>query len=374
MTRWLSLCALLGLSTPALGQDSDDLRDSAWTSSVAAEAAGDRSRAEAILIRAWGEAGGNYFVQLRRAYLALMQGRFSEAETRYAALQSSEEGASDPDVAAGLRAARAGTVPPGDASAASVARAVPEVWGAFVGQTLGTTRYLGGAVFAHVPVRMTSELRLHVAGRYVGYQRQGGGSAWAFGQAGTRQLSIGDAFVGADYQRLGWGVDVVGVYETITRAGGLAGGGLRARLGRQLGILLDGSMLASTDASANWQAAPQVFFWPLATLGLRAGARLTYDGHQSNSVMAGASAFILGHAVHVDGHLGSERAALNPVSFSLLNLAGDATLGGSVTAIFRLSQAVHLLAQGQGERLKNDGAEGAYWSASIGVDMALGSL
>jgi hypothetical protein len=90
--------------------------------------------------------------------------------------------------------------------------------------------------------------------------------------------------------------------------------------------------------------------------------------------MAGASLFLRGHSLHVDGHLGNERAALNPASFSLLNLSGDATLGGTLTLVFRLSPTVRLLAQAQGERLKNEGAEGSYWSAALGVDMDLGSL
>lgn len=374
MTRFILPCALLLLSVPALGQDSDERRDTAWTRSVAAEVSGDLKGAEAILIEAWGNDGGNYFIRLRRAYLALLQGRFSEAEARYAALQSTEEGAADPDVLAGLRDARRRLAPVSNAGAEISARAVPEVWGATVGQTLGSTRYLGGAVFAHVPLRLSPEFRLHVAGRYVGYQRQGGGSRWAFGQSGPRQYSLGDVFVGGDYQRPTWGVDAVAVYETMTGASGLAGGGLRGRLGRDVGVLLEGNMLASAGNSQNWQAAPQAFFWPVPALGLRAGARVTYDGQRSTSVLAGASAFLLGHALHVEGHLGAERSALNPVSFSLLNLSADATLGGTVTLVLRLSPAVHLLAQGQGERLKSDGAEGSYWSASIGVDMALGSL
>jgi hypothetical protein len=372
MTRWLWVVVLLGLSTPAWSQEVDERRDTAWTRSVAAEIGGDLPRAEAILDEAWGDDGENYFVQLRRAYLALLQARFVEAERRYAALQNSDEGASDPDVAAGLRAARAGTVPSGGTQ--TPARAVPEVWGGVVGQSLGTTRYLGGAVFAHVPVRLSPGLSLHVTGRYVGYQRQGGGSPWAFSQSGTRQFSLGDVFAGGEYQREGWGVAALGVYETIAGSNALAGGSVRGRLGRDFGVLLDGSALAAADASANWQAVPRAFVWPLPTLGLRAGARLTYDGRRSTSVMAGASALLRGHALHVDGHLGNERAALDSATFSLLNLPGDAAWGGTVTLVLYLGASVHLLAQGQGERLKSDGAEGAYWSASIGVDMALGSL
>lgn len=374
MTRLLALCVLSCLSAPALGHEGEERRDTAWTRSVASEIAGDLPRAEAILIEAWGDEGGNYFVRLRLAYLALLQRRFSQAEARYAALQGTEEGAADPDVAAGLRDARAGLAPPDNAGAESSARAVPEVWGAMVGQTLGSTRYWGGGVFAHVPVRVTPELRLHVAGRYVRYQRQGSGSRWAFGESGARQLGLGDVFVGADYQRATWGMDAVAVYETISTGNSLTGGGARGRLGRDLGILVDGVVLATSGASFNWQVAPQAFFWPLPSVGLRAGARVTYDGASATSVLAGASAFLFGHALHVDGHLGSERAALNPVSFSLLNLSGDATLGGTVTLVLGLGAGLRLLAQGQGERLENDGAEGAFWSASIGIDMALGSL
>jgi hypothetical protein len=376
MKRLLLVLLMTGLPMAAFAQKNDaegeDGKDTAWTRSVAAEVAGDIAGAEDILIEAWGADGGNYFIQLRRAYLALLQGRFSQAQARYAALQASDEGAADPDVAAGLHAART-RILPGSSASEVPARFHPEVWGALVGQSLGNTSYLGGAIFAHVPVRITPELRFHVAGRYVDYQRQGGGSRWAFGQTGARRITLGDVFLGADYQRPWWGVDALGVYEKLSGSSSLAGGSLRGRVGQRFGLMMDGTLL-SAGSSANWQVVPLAFFWPVSILGLRAGTRLTFDGRQSTSVMAGASLFLGGHSLHMDGHLGNERAALNPGSFSLLNLSGDATLGGTLTLALRLSKTVRLLAQAQGERLTSDGADGAYWSASLGVDMAFGSL
>jgi hypothetical protein len=374
MNRLLLLLAVMGLPMAALAQESEDGKDTAWTRSVAAEVAGDIAGAEAILVDAWGDDGGNYFVQLRRAYLALLQGRFTQAEARYAALAATPEGADDPDVAAGLHAARTRTMPPGISAIETPARATPEVWGGLVGQTLGNTSYLGGAVFAHLPVRITPELTLHVAGRYVGYGRQGGGSPWAFGQGGARRISLGDGFLGADYQRRWWGIGALGVYEKISGANALAGGSLRGRVGQRYGILMDGTLLSSAGASANWQLVPLAFFWPVPDLGLRAGARLTIDGRQSTSAMAGASLSLRGHSLHVDGHIGNERAALSSATFSLLNLSADATLGGTLTLVLRLNPTVRLLAQAQGEHLTNEGAEGSYWSVSLGVDMALGSF
>jgi hypothetical protein len=375
MNRLLLLLAIMGLlGRPMAALAEESQKDTAWSRSVAAEVAGDIAGAEDILVQAWGEDGGNYFVQLRRAYLALLQGRFSLAETRYAALAATPEGADDPDVAAGLHAARTRTMPAGIAAIEVPARATPEVWGGMVGQTLGRTRYLGGAVFAHVPVRITPELTLHVAGRYVGYARQGGGSPWAFGQNGPRRISLSDGFLGANYERRWWGLGALGVYEKISGSNALAGGSLRGRVGERYGILMEGALLSSAGASANWQLVPLAFFWPVPSVGLRAGARLTFDGRQSTSAMAGASFSLRGHTLHMDGHIGNERAALSPANFSLLNLSADATLGGTLTLVMRLSPAVRLLVQAQGERLKNEGAEGAYWSASLGLDMALGSL
>jgi len=378
MKRLLLVLVMMGLPMRVFAQtsqnESADRKDTAWSRSVAAEVAGDLAGAEDILSEAWGADGGNYFIQLRRAYLALLQGRFSQAEARYAALQASDEGAADPDVTAGLNAARTRTPLPGSPAVEASARATPEVWGALVGQSLGNTSYLGGAIFAHVPVRVTPELRLHVAGRYVDYQRQGGGSRWAFGQTGARQITLGDGFLGADYQRPWWGMDALGVYEKLSGTSTLAGGSLRGRVGQRYGIMMDGTVLLSAGSSANWQVVPLAFFWPVPSLGLRAGARLTFDGRQSTSAMAGASLFLGGHSLHVDGHLGKERAALNPGSFSLLSLSGDATLGGTLTLALRLGPTVRLLAQAQGERLTSDGADGSYWSAALGVDMAFGSL
>lgn len=368
----LLLPALLGLTTMAFAQEGDDAKDTAWGRSVATEIAGDPVGAEAILVEAWGEDGGNYFVRLRRAYLALRQGRFQEAQARYAALQASDEGASDPDVAAGLRAAQARTLPAEMAVIQAQAWATPEVWGAMVGQTLGNSRYLGGAVFAHVPARVTSKLTLHVAGRYVDYRRQGSGSVWAFGPGGTRQYSLGDAFVAADYQHPWWGVDGLAVYEKISNTSPMTGGNLRGRVGQRYGLLMDGTLLVSAGSPDHWQAVPRIFLWPLPNVGLRAGTRLTFDGRQSTSAMAGASVFMGGHALHLDGHLGNERAALQPASFSLLNLPGDATVGGTVTLVLHLTSTFRLLAQAQGERLKSDGADGSYFSAGLGIDVALG--
>jgi hypothetical protein len=374
MKRWLLVLAMAGLPMAAVAQTSEDRKDTAWSRSLTAEVAGDIAGAESILVEAWGNDGGNYFIQLRRAYLALLQGRFSQAEARYAALQASDEGAADPDVAAGLHAARTRTLPSGSPASEVPARVTPEVWGALVGQSLGNTSYLGGAIFAHVPVQISPDLRLHVAGRYVDYQRQGGGSRWAFGQTGARQITLGDVFLGADYQRPWWGIDALGVYEKLSGTSALTGGSLRGRVGQRYGVMMDGTLLLSAGSSANWQVVPLAFFWPVPSLGLRASTRLTFDGRQSTSAMAGASLFLGGHSLHVDGHLGNERAALNPASFSLLNLSGDATLGGTLTLVFRLSRTVRLLAQAQGERLTSDGADGAYWSAALGVDMAFGSL
>jgi hypothetical protein len=374
MNRSLLVLAMLGLPMAALAQENEDRRDTAWTRSVAAEVAGDITGAEDVLVDAWGDDGGNYYVQLRRAYLALLQGRFSRAEARYAALQATPEGAADPDLAAGLHAAKTRTLPATVPNIEWPARVSPEVWGGMVGQTLGNTRYLGGAIFVHVPVRITPELRLHVAGRYVGYGRQGGGSPGAFGQGGARLISLADGFLGADYQRRWWGVDALGVYERLSGTNSLAGGNLRGRLGQRYGILMDGTLLLSAGGFANWQVVPLAFLWPMPNLGLRAGARLTFDGRQSASGMAGASLCLRGHSLHVDGHLGNERAALNPATFSLLNLSGDATLGGTLTLLVRVNPTVRLLAQAQAERLTNQGAEGSYWSTSLGVDMAFGSF
>jgi hypothetical protein len=372
--RGLLLLFLLITTSIASAEEPSDRRDTAWDRSVAAEAAGDLARAEAVLDEAWGHESGNYFVQLRRAHLALLRGFFAQAEDRYAALQATPEGASDPDVAAGLHAARTHTVPSVAASVAAPARATPEVWAGMAGWNLGSTRYLGGAVFAHTPVRVSSEFSLHVAGRYVSYGRQSEASPWAFGQTRARRLNLADAFVGADYQQAWWSAAVSGAYEKLTGSNALMGGGVRGRVGRDYGVLLGGTVLRAAGSQANWQILPLAFYWPLPEVGLRAGARLTFDGRQSASAMAGASLMVGGHALHLDGHLGNERAALNPETYSLLTLSADATLGGTLTLALRLTPTIRLLAQAQGERLKNEGATGAYWSASLGADLAIGSL
>jgi hypothetical protein len=185
---------------------------------------------------------------------------------------------------------------------------------------------------------------------------------------------VGDVFLAGELQREDWSVAAVGAYEKISGTNALAGGSLRGRVGQRYGVLLEGSLLLSAGASANWQVLPLAFFWPAPNLGLRAGTRLTLDGRRSTSAIAGTSLSLRGHSLHLDGHLGNERAALDPATFSLLDLAADATLGGTVTLVLRLTPTVRLLAQTQGERLRSEGAEGAYWSVSLGFDLAVGSL
>jgi len=199
MKRGAILLLLLGLPATASAREGNDRRDTAWSRSVAAERTGDFAGAEDILAEAWGERSDNYFVELRRAHLALRRGRFAQAEARYAALQATPEGATDPEVAAGLRAARTRTLPaPVVGADDSLVRVTPEIWGGLAGRTLGSTRYLGGAIFAHVPVRFTPELSLHLAGRYVSYGRQSRASPWAFGQSRAGRINLGDVFLGAE--------------------------------------------------------------------------------------------------------------------------------------------------------------------------------
>jgi hypothetical protein len=369
MTRILLISCLLAWSLPARAADKDDAKDTAWSRSVAAEVAGDLPRAEAILLESWDEQTDNYYVQLRRAYLSLLQGQFALAKSRYAALAATSEGKDDPDVAAGLAAATEGKRP----NAAPLDRATPELWTGFVSQGLGGPRYQGGAIFAHLPLRLTPALRLHAAGRYVLYQRQGAGSPWAFSSTGPRRLTIADALLGLDYQQPWWGVDALAVYEKTSTINAIMGGGLRGRVGETYGLILETAALMAQGRTTNWQLTPLAFLWPTPTIGLRAGARMTRDGTTSVSAILGVSLLFKTLSLHMDGHLGDERAALTMPAFSLLDLPGTATLGGTATLSLRVHDRVRLYLQTQGERLKRTGAEGSYFSASLGIDVSLHS-
>ena len=71
MTGQVALLVLLFADGTALATEE---RAGAWDRSVEREIAGELSEAENIMTRAWGRSSDNYWVALRLAYLALLQG------------------------------------------------------------------------------------------------------------------------------------------------------------------------------------------------------------------------------------------------------------------------------------------------------------
>ena len=159
-----------------------------WDESVRLEQAGDLRGAEAVLVAAWGKRPENYYAQLRLAYLALRDRRGRTAVARYQRARRFPEAEGDADATAGYAAAlalrgwqladagepslarrywqRALAVKTDQPDAlaglrdAAAPRLAPEIWGAMVGESFGSGRYQGYALFGQLPLRLFDRLTL----------------------------------------------------------------------------------------------------------------------------------------------------------------------------------------------------------------------
>jgi len=106
-----------------------------------------------------------------------------------------------------------------------------------------------------------------------GYGGGGGGSGSGMGGLVGRQEEV---YLSAAVTRRLFGVELAGVLVAPGDAEVAAGGGLSARAGFRWGAALDAVELHLADG---WhtQLTPMAFYWPIASLGLAAGARVTLD-------------------------------------------------------------------------------------------------
>jgi tetratricopeptide (TPR) repeat protein len=399
-TTGMALAIFLARLAAAEGADS---RADVWDQSVVLETQGDLAGAERLMVRQWGEHPDNYWAGLRLAYLALLQEHYEEARQRYQSLRDRPEAEGDSDVVRGQASAIAGmgwdlaklggvadarsafrlalAIDSANASAKlglktipALPVAVPEIWTGMTGQSLGSSQYLGWVAYAQLPVRLGDSFVLRAAGRYVSAWASSGRSRWAFSDQGPASWTLNEQYLSLarDSRLLGFELVAVRSDTSVSRA--ILGGAGRARVGSTAGVFLEGAVLHASGVTTNTQVRPMAFVWLGQYLGLQAGARLTWDDRgNSVSASAGASVFLDSLALHLQGHAGNERWAFGFVGPSLMSFASAASYGGSATLIWSATSNLRLALQGEGERLHQEGATGAYWSISGGVQLALGA-
>lgn len=402
--RYLLLCALLlqADAVRALAHDAGPASEGPWDQSVRLEREGDLRGAEAILESAWGAEPDNFYVQLRRAYLALLSRRGPEAVARYQKARSFAEADGDEDATAGYAAAlalngwvlaehgrpreagrwwrKALAVAPGQPQALAGLRTTnaavtePEIWSALVGQSFGSARYQASTLFVQLPWRPVDGLRLRLAGRRIGWHRLSPTSPWATSKP-PAAWAVNELYGGAAYE--GPTVTTEALAFAITSAGSptLSGGGLRFIAGRDWGVAVDGAALFLANAWANQQVRPLAFVAIGGWLVPYAGVRVTRDGEKLwASGNAGASLARGPVLAYLHGHLGTERWAADLAGPAVLSITPTSRMGGSLTVLWHLSPMFRLGGQFTGDALAADGATGWLWSAALGLQVRIFTL
>jgi hypothetical protein len=338
-----------------------DLRANAWDRSVAREVAGDLVEAERIMVEGWGASTDNYWVSLRLAYLALLQGRYHEAAQRYQALRSRPEAEFDADVVEGHRSATTA------ARAKQTLPVAPELWGILTSNSLGMYQYRGWGAYLHVPVRLTERVVVRAAGRFIAASRTSARSPWAFSSRDD-SWTLNEEYLGVAWNSPSVGFEAGGARSATSDEAALLGGGAGLRAGRTWGGTLQASFLRKSGLASNWQLLPRAFVWPSPHLGLQAGGRATLDGRgNSLSGSLGLSTIWQPVALYLQAFLGRERWAFDFEGPSIMSFDSESTYGGTVTATWTAAANLRFALQGDGARLHEDSAWGSYWSLSLGI-------
>jgi len=376
---------------------------SAWDRSVALERRGDLAAAERVMVQQYGPTPENYWVSLRLAYLALLQERYQEAVSRYQALRARSEAEGDADLPRGLASALAGRgwksfkqddvtqaradfhraleLDPANKSAQQGLRAVsdlpwvsPEVWSGATGHSLGRDQWTGWASYAQLSLSFSHLLTVRAAGRFVHYWDTGRRSPWALSNSRLSSYDLDEEFLGIAHEAPWWGGELLAVRSDTSETNAILGGAGRLRLGKTWGATMEGAVLSTKGGPGNLQVRPMAFLWIGKTLGMQAGARLTWDDRGNGvSANAGFSVIVDTFTILIEGHVGDELWSFGVAGPSLMSFEAKTTYGGCGTILWSLGKKWRLALQGEGERLRQEGANGAYWSFSAGVQFGLGA-
>jgi hypothetical protein len=377
--------------------------DRPWERSVQLEKDGDLRGAEAVMVAAWGRKPNNFYAQLRLAYLALLTKRANAAVARYARARRFPEGEADADATAGYAAAlalkgwqlaEAGrlheararwqaalAVKPDQPDAlaglddTTVPITDPEAWGAMVGQSFGSGRYQGLAVFAQLPWRFIDRLTLRLAARHIEWRQVSSPSPWAFGSPPSASWTVNELYGGAGYDTPLVTAEALGFAITSASMSTITGIGMRLRVGYRWGASADIAALRSDGHFVNEQARPIAFLALHQHVVIHAGGKLTRDesAHWLSGV-AGVSLRAGPFAAYLQGQLGTEHWAANLTSPSVLSILPRTRGGGSVTILWDATRMLRVAGQGEVYALETDGATGTFWAVALGLQCRIFSL
>lgn len=401
MRAWTASLVLLALMAWPWSADAGE--GSAWDRSVALEVGGDLAQAERVMVQEYGEQPENYWAGLRLAYLALLQERYEEAHARYQALRARPEAEGDADVVRGLASALAGLgwdkVKGGDAAEAraefkralridpenqSASKGLaalsggpwifPEAWSGATGNSLSRDQWTGWASYAQIAVSFSDLLTVRAAGRFVHYWNTGRRTPWAIRNGRLSSYNLDEQFFGIGHESRWWGAELVGARSDTNVSNAILGGAGRLRLGNTWGVTLEGGALSAKGGPSNQQVRPMAFVWIGKLVGVQAGARVTRDD-RGNGVSANAGITLALDAVTIvmEGNLGDELWSFGVAGPSIMSFDSKSTYGGGATVLWSMNKRVRLALQGEGARLRQEGASGAYWSLSAGVQLSLGA-
>lgn len=377
------------------------LRAGAWDQSVRLEREGKLEEARDLLIRAWGPNPEGYEVTVRLAWLSLKMGDSERAVAWYQRARTLA--GAGPEASRGLASAHtqrgyenleawdreaaredfrhALALDPGrqDAEkgleiAGPETHLDPELWAAFLHQSLPRNNWTGWALFTQLPWQIDDSWRLRVAYRYVGARVEEppapppppgpGAPAPRSQQTTTAQSEI---YTGLQYRSRWLDLEPIGFAVFPDDESTVLGAGFQLRFGKRFGALVEG---ASMDRERGWshQAVPGLYYWPTDSFGLAAGLRYTSDADgEDASGWAGLSLVSDRTELHVRAHAGVERWAFSADQPSILTIDPETTSGGEAALLVPLSKTWQLGVQGDVERVRLDGETGMYFGAGLGL-------
>lgn len=374
-----------------------------WEQSVQLEKTGDLRGAEAVMVAAWGKKPDNFYAQLRLAYLALITKRANAAVARYARARTFPEAEGDADATAGYAAALAlkgwklaatgrsnearehwlaalaikPDQPDALAGLNTVAAPItePEVWGAMVGQSFGSGRYQGLAVFAQLPWRFFDRLTLRAAARHIEWQQVSSPSPWAIASQPSASWTVNEIYGGAGYDTTAVTAEALGFAITSAGMSTISGIGTRLRVGQRWGASADIVALRTDGHWVNEQIRPVAFLVINPRFMLHAGAKLTHE-ESANWVsgVAGVSLLARPLAVYLQGQLGTTHWDANLTSPSVLSILPRTQGGGNITILWDATRKLRVAGQAEAYTLEAAGATGVFWSVSLGLQMRIFSL
>jgi hypothetical protein len=250
----------------------------------------------------------------------------------------------------------------------------PELWGAVVGQSFGSARYQGLAVFAQLPWRFFNRLTVRLACRHIEWRQTSTPPPWASSKH-RASWTVDEIYGGVGYDTPMMTAEALGFAITSMGSATLAGAGLKLRYGRTFGAFMDMAALRTQGRLVNLQIRSAAFVTAGNHVLVYAGARLTREAAgQWTSFATGASLWLGAFAAHLQGHLGTEHWAANLTSPSILSITPATRRGASLTAVYGLTRVVHLAGQVEACALESEGATGAFWSASLGLQLRFFSV